>query len=221
MVVTEGACVIEHFTIGQLGCTCSIIGDRATGEAVVIDGGADIDLVMHRLEILGLRATRLLYTHAHIDHIGASADLRERTEAPTALHPGDLPLSRTLAQQAILLGLKSGPEAIFDDDIFDGDELRLGTARITALHTPGHTPGSMSFALEADGARRILTGDTLFAGAVGRWDLGGTCLGDIVTSIRTKLLPYPDDTIIVPGHGAFSTIGVERRENPYLRGIGS
>lgn len=210
--------IIEHFPVGALGCMCTIIGDRATGEAVVVDGGAEIERIMARVTALNLRIVQLLYTHAHIDHIGESAALREQSHAPTGIHPADLPLAQTLPQQARLLGVPAGAPAIFDHDILDGDELKVGAFHVVAHHTPGHTPGSTSFAVTVNGTTRLLTGDTLFAGAVGRWDLGGTSLADIVMSIRKKLLPFPDATVIVPGHGSLSSIGTERRHNPFLQG---
>jgi len=133
------------------------------------------------------------------------------------LHPGDLPLSGALAQQARMLGLTETPQIVaLDGDLADGDELRAGAITLHVLHTPGHTPGSTSFALENDGATTLFTGDTLFRGAVGRWDLGGTSLADIVRSIRTKLLVHDDASTVVPGHGPTTTIGIERRLNPYL-----
>jgi len=106
--------------------------------------------------------------------------------------------------------------ATIDGDLEDGLTLQAGAISLTCVHTPGHTPGSTSFAVEVDGQTRLLTGDTLFRGSVGRWDLGGTSLADIVRSIRTKLFVYPDESVVVPGHGPSTTIGIERRANPYL-----
>ena len=114
------------------------------------------------------------------------------------------------------------PVVRIDAELHDGDVLRAGAIRLRCMHTPGHTPGSVSFAIEADDAAPVLlTGDTLFRGAVGRWDLGGTSLADIITSIETKLLAFDDATVVVPGHGPLTTVGVERATNPFLRGSGS
>jgi glyoxylase-like metal-dependent hydrolase (beta-lactamase superfamily II) len=116
-----------------------------------------------------------------------------------------------------MVGLAGSAEPVaLDGDLTDGDDLRAGALRLRAIHTPGHTPGSTSFALEHAGATTLFTGDTLFRGAVGRWDLGGTSLEDIVDSIRAKLLVYPDDVRVVCGHGPDTTIGTERRSNPFL-----
>jgi hydroxyacylglutathione hydrolase len=211
---------IEHFAVGALACTCTIVADVAAGEAIVVDGGAEVDAIVARLDALGVRATYLAHTHAHIDHIGAFADLRDRTGARGLLHPGDRPLYGMLREQARWVGAPPPRIVALDDDLRDGDALRAGDVRLDVLHTPGHTPGSVSFAVSdartADPMPLLLTGDTLFRGSVGRWDLGGTSLADIVASIREKLLAFPDDAVVVPGHGPPTTIGLERRENPYL-----
>ncbi|GAC1302185.1 MAG: MBL fold metallo-hydrolase [Vulcanimicrobiaceae bacterium] len=208
--------VVEHFAVGALGCTCTIVADTAAGEAIVVDGGADVAAIVARLERLTVRATHLVHTHAHIDHIGALGDLRDRTGGRGLLHPADLPLYGMLHEQARWLGQPAPRVVALDGHLADGDVVRAGRAKLDVLHTPGHTPGSTSFAL-ALGARTILlTGDTLFAGAVGRWDLGGTSLGDIVASVREKLFGFADDAIVVPGHGPPTTIGTEKRHNPYF-----
>ena len=210
--------IIDIFPVGALACNCTILGDPASGEAIVIDGGDEVAEIARRLESHGLRARHLVHTHAHIDHIGALGPLRERVGGDGRLHHADLPLYATLARQAAWLGLPAAPEVVdIDGDLTDGDELRAGAVALRCLHTPGHTPGSTSFALEHDGATTLFTGDTLFRGAVGRWDLGGTSLADIVGSIRRKLLVHDDASVVVPGHGPATTVGEERRENPYLQ----
>ncbi|HEY4439686.1 MAG TPA: MBL fold metallo-hydrolase [Candidatus Elarobacter sp.] len=209
--------IVETFPVGMLECNCTILGDEQSGEAIVIDGGDDVPAIAQRLAARGLKPRYLVHTHAHIDHIGALGPLREQVGGDALLHPGDLPLYATMARQAMWLGMVRPPEVVaLDGDLVDGDVLRAGTIALRCLHTPGHTPGSTSFALEGLDETLLFTGDTLFAGAVGRWDLGGTSLADIVRSIRTKLLDHPDDAVVVPGHGPATTIGIERRENPYL-----
>jgi glyoxylase-like metal-dependent hydrolase (beta-lactamase superfamily II) len=208
--------VLEHLTVGALGCNCTIVADRTSGQAIVVDAGDDVEAVMVTLERLAVRAKFLVHTHAHVDHIGALGEMRERTNAPGLLHHGDLPLYSLLAEQARYLGIAPPRIVELDGDLQDGDVVAAGDARLTVLHTPGHTPGSCSFAYDDAGTTTLLTGDTLFAGAVGRWDLGGTSLEDIVTSIRSKLLVFDDATRVVPGHGPFTTIGTERNNNPFL-----
>jgi glyoxylase-like metal-dependent hydrolase (beta-lactamase superfamily II) len=208
--------IVEHFTVGALECTCTILGDEPSGEAIVIDGGDDVDVIAQRLAAHGLRPAALVHTHAHIDHIGALGELRARCGGAGLLHPADLPLYHTLALQARWLGLSIPPAVVeLDGELVEGQTIRAGALRLEVLHTPGHTPGSTSFALAHDGGTLLFSGDTLFRQNVGRWDLGGTSLEDIVASIRGKLFAYPDETVVIPGHGPATTIGLERRTNPY------
>jgi hydroxyacylglutathione hydrolase len=209
--------IVETFPVGMLACNCTILGDAESGEAIVIDGGDDVEGIAQRLDAHGLRPRYLVHTHAHFDHIGALGPLRERCGGAGLLHHADRPLYATLAQQGRMIGLTTGMEPVaLDGDLTDGDELRAGALRLRAIHTPGHTPGSTSFALDDGIATTLFTGDTLFRGGVGRWDLGGTSLEDIVDSIRTKLFVYPDHARVVCGHGPSTTIGTERATNPFL-----
>jgi hydroxyacylglutathione hydrolase len=209
--------IVETFPVGALACNCTILGDAATGEAIVIDGGDDVAAIASRLDAHGLRPRYLLHTHAHIDHIGAVGALRERCGGDALLHPADLPLYDTLAAQARWMGLPGAEVVPLDGDLGEGDRFAVGDVVLDVLHTPGHTPGSSSFALTRDGRTTLFTGDTLFRGAVGRWDLGGTSLDDIVASIRGKLLVFADATGVVPGHGPPTTVGTERATNPFLQ----
>jgi hydroxyacylglutathione hydrolase len=208
----------ETFEVGSLACNCTILADDLSGEAIVVDGGDGVDEVGAYLRERNWRAKLLVHTHAHIDHIGDLARLRETTHGRGLLHPADVPLYQMLAMQARWLGLAHAPRVIaLDGDLLDGDRIELGDARVEVLHTPGHTPGSVSFAIHDGPETTLLTGDTLFAGSIGRWDLGGTSKEDIVDSIQRKLMDFPDATPVIPGHGPFTTIGAERRSNPYLR----
>ncbi|MGZ3495997.1 MAG: MBL fold metallo-hydrolase [Vulcanimicrobiaceae bacterium] len=209
---------IETFPVGPLACNCTIVADEETKDAIVVDGGDGVDQVVKRLEARGLRARYLIHTHAHIDHIGDLGRLRASTQGQGLLHPADLPLYGLLAMQARWIGLAEAPRVVaLDADLHDGDVVQAGSIRMNVLHTPGHTPGSVCFAFENDGASTILSGDTLFAGSIGRWDLGGTSMEDIVASIHRKLMDFADDTLVVPGHGPATTIGIERNSNPYLQ----
>jgi hydroxyacylglutathione hydrolase len=212
--------ILETFAVGPLACNCTIVADEASREAIVVDGGDGVDEVVERLRRRGLRATLLVHTHAHIDHIFDLGRLRELTGGRGMLHALDLPLYQSLPLQAQWLGLAAAPPVVtIDGDLHDRDVLQAGSVRLDVLHTPGHTPGSVCFAVSAGQAAgtTILSGDTLFAGSIGRWDLGGTSMEDIVRSIHRSLMVYPDATPVIPGHGAFTTIGSERNSNPYLR----
>ncbi len=210
--------IVQTFPVGLLECNCTVLGDPATGEAIVIDGGDDVPEIAARLERHGLRPRYLVHTHAHFDHIGALGPLRERVGGDALLHPADRPLYASLAEQARWAGLPAPRVVALDGELVDEDVLRAGPIALRCLHTPGHTPGSTSFALDHGGSTTLFTGDTLFRGAVGRWDLGGTSLADIVRSIRGRLLVHDDASVVVPGHGPATTIGLERRTNPYLTG---
>lgn len=210
--------IVEHLVAGALQCNCTIVADEHTGEAIVVDGGDGVDLVLERLRARNLRAKYLVHTHAHIDHIRETGRLRDATRSSALLHRDDLPLYRTLPLQAQWVGAADVPQVIDLDAYFvDGEALQVGSVSMTVLHTPGHTPGSVCFHLEDAGQATVLSGDTLFRGSIGRWDLGGTSMEDIVSSIHRKLMDFPDDTLVVPGHGPTTTIGVERATNPYLR----
>jgi hydroxyacylglutathione hydrolase len=211
--------IVETFRVGPLACNCTIVGDESRGEAIVVDGGDGVDEVVSRLSRLQLRATHLVHTHAHIDHIADLGRLRRLTGGKGLLHPADLPLYHTLPMQASWVGLAHAPPVVaLDGELADGDVLETGATRMRVLHTPGHTPGSVCFEIFGDGGETtLLTGDTLFAGSIGRWDLGGTSMEELVASIHAKLMPYGDVTPVIPGHGPFTTVGLERRSNPYLQ----
>ncbi len=208
------------FPVGLLACNCTIVADEASGEAIVVDGGDGVDAVAEHLRRTGWRVMYLLHTHAHLDHIGDLGRLRELTGARGLLHSADVALYGQLAEQPAWIGfpMVTPPVVPLDGELRDGDVIEAGNVRARVLHTPGHTPGSVCFEIDDGSKRALLTGDTLFAGSIGRWDLGGTSMEDIVDSIRRKLLPYDDATAVVPGHGPFTTIGVERASNPFLNG---
>jgi glyoxylase-like metal-dependent hydrolase (beta-lactamase superfamily II) len=209
--------IVEHLRLGMLGCNCTIIADEETREAIVIDGGDGADEVLERLRALDLRVKYLVHTHAHIDHIREVGRLRDVTRSSALLHHGDLPLFQALGEQARMFGLGEPPPIIdLDAYLVDGESLQIGKLNLNVLHTPGHTPGSCCFEIARDGKNLILSGDTLFRGGIGRWDIGGTSMEDIVSSIHRKLMDFGDETVVVPGHGPFTTIGNERTTNPYL-----
>jgi glyoxylase-like metal-dependent hydrolase (beta-lactamase superfamily II) len=207
----------ETFAVGQLGCNCTILADEASGDAIVVDGGDGVDEVVRRLGARGLKAKLLVHTHAHFDHIADLGGLRERTSGRGLLHPADIPIYHAQPALARMFGFGDLPPIVdLDGDLLDGDRFSLGSTSVEVLHTPGHTPGSVCFAVNEGDETTLLTGDTLFAGSIGRWDLGGTSMEDIVSSIHRKLMDYADATMVIPGHGSGTTIGRERAANPYL-----
>ena len=205
----------QTHVVGPLGCNCTLLGDPERGEAIAIDpGDAAADLARH-LGDAGMRLVAIVHTHAHIDHIGASWDLAAQCPAPTYLHPLDAPLHQALDLQAQLLGLAPVRWGAIDRPLKDGMALDVGRFSLEVLHTPGHSPGSVSFHLA--GANLCFTGDTLFAGGIGRTDLWGGDAGHLQRSIRERLYVLQDDVEVVPGHGPITTIAAERRGNPFVR----
>jgi glyoxylase-like metal-dependent hydrolase (beta-lactamase superfamily II) len=206
----------EILPVGMLACNCSILGDESTGEAVVIDPGDDIEEVQRILAKHHLRVKYIVATHAHIDHVGGIEKLKQATGAAVLMHQSDLPLYKNLALQAEWLGVAAPGVTDVDQFLKEGDSLRCGKLSLEVLHTPGHSPGSLSLHLPGEN-QRILSGDTLFQGSIGRTDLWGGSMDEILRSIRTRLLIFPDETPVFPGHGAPTTIGEERESNPFLQ----
>jgi len=191
-----------------------IIGCKETHTAVVIDPGGDAEKVLSVLSKHQLQTTYLLHSHAHLDHIGATKPVHEKTGATTCLHEDDMFLCEHVAAQAALFGLPAIDAPQINQFLKNGDRLSFGLQSVEVMHTPGHTPGSLSFYIPDIG---LITGDTLFANSVGRTDLWQGSFPTLMTSIKQSLLAFPDETQVYPGHGPSTTIGHERANNPFLR----
>lgn len=204
----------ETFPVGPLGCNCTLLGDDATHDAMVVDPGANIAYIMQRLAANSLTLRRIVVTHAHIDHIAGAHALKAITGAPILYSQADLPLIEMMPAQAAWLGMPEPEVHPPDHSPAHGEVIEVGGIRSQVLLTPGHTEGSLSIYLPEQAL--LLAGDTLFAGSVGRTDLPGGNTGKLLASIREHLLPLPDETVVVPGHGEETNIGRERRTNPFL-----
>lgn len=207
--------ILETFPVGPLACNCTILGDEEAGEAIVIDPGDEVNRIHRRLSELGLKLKQILVTHAHIDHVGGALKLKRLTGAPIFMNESDLPLLKMMSLQAAWLGVDTPETASPDEPLTEG--LTVGLARYPAqvIHTPGHTQGSVC--LHFAPMKMVIAGDTLFAGSIGRTDLPGGNYRQIVESIHSRLLALPDETRLLPGHGPETTVGEERRSNPFLQ----
>lgn len=204
----------EILPVGMLQCNCSILGDEASHEAIVVDPGDDIPKIMAILNRHHLTVKQILITHAHIDHIAGAARLKKLTGAPILYNPRDLPLVKMMDMQAGWLGMPTPEVHAPDDTLDDGRLIAITGITGSILHTPGHTQGSVCLHLPTQNL--LLAGDTLFAGSVGRTDLPGGDGPTLIRSIHEKLLTLPDSTVVIPGHGPNTTIGEERESNPFL-----
>lgn len=223
----------EVIPVGLLQCNCSILGDSASHEAIVVDPGDEVERILEILARHDLKVRAIVSTHTHIDHVGGLAGLHRATGAPVLIHEGDLELYRHLDVQAQWLGVPTPETTSIEDFVKEGGAIRWGGFAAHVLHTPGHTPGSISLVVEeatqesaapalegTPGATRaparLMAGDTLFRGSIGRTDLWGGSHTQILDSIREKLLVLPGETSVYPGHGEITTIGFEREHNPFF-----
>jgi glyoxylase-like metal-dependent hydrolase (beta-lactamase superfamily II) len=204
----------EILPVGPLQCNCSIIGDETTHEAMVIDPGDDIDDVQALLAKHNLQVKQIVITHAHIDHVGGAMKLRAASGAPILLNQNDYALLKMLDEQAAWIGMRAPGKVEIDRSVTTGETVTVGQHTAQILHTPGHTEGSICLFFEPE--KKLIAGDTLFAGSIGRTDLPGGSMQKILRSLHDTVLSLPDETVVVPGHGELTTIGQERESNPFL-----
>ena len=204
----------EILPVGPLRCNCSIIGDESTREAMLIDPGDNIDKLLTILAKHNLQVKQIVVTHAHIDHVGGAMKLRAATGAPILLNQNDYDLLKMLDVQATWIGVPDPGKVEIDRSVTTGETVRAGQHTAQVLHTPGHTEGSICLYFAPE--KKLIAGDTLFAGSIGRTDLPGGNTQKIMRSLHDTVLTLPDDTVVVPGHGQLTTIGEERATNPFL-----
>lgn len=204
----------ETFPVGMLQCNCTILGDEQSRDAIVVDPGDEVPRILALLARHQLTVRQIVVTHAHIDHIASALELKRITGAPILYNKADLPLAAMMDVQAGWLGVATPQVAPPDHSPADLEHITIPGIDAQVIHTPGHTEGSLCLLVSA--ASLLIAGDTLFAGSVGRTDLPGGSHGKLIASIRERLLPLSDDTLVIPGHGPVTTIGEERVSNPFL-----
>jgi glyoxylase-like metal-dependent hydrolase (beta-lactamase superfamily II) len=208
--------IFAHHVVGPLSCNCYIVGDPETKQAIVIDPGDDADVLAASLAEKDLTVTAIVSTHAHFDHVVAAGRLRELTGAPFYLHSEDGPILDWLQESGrLFLGLELPPPPEVDRNASEGEILTAGSARLEVLHTPGHSPGSISLVTDT----AVFSGDTLFAGSIGRTDLPGGDTDALLSAVRNKLFLLEEDMPVYPGHGPATTLGEEKRFNPFVGGV--
>ncbi len=207
--------IIKALVVGPFASNCFIVGSKKTKKGIIIDPGADPRNILRTVRDLGLSIVMIVATHNHIDHIGALRPVKDETSAAFAIHEADakgaLPALVGRMMGLMMGSVKSPPKP--DRLLRDGDLIEAGDLKLKVLHTPGHTPGGISLLCD----KVVFSGDTLFNCGIGRTDMAGGDYGKLMESIATRLMVLPDDTVVYPGHGPETTIGAEKRLNPFLR----
>lgn len=203
--------ILERLEVGPLATNCYIIGCPVISIAAVVDPGDEGEIILDKLNSLHLQCKYIILTHGHVDHIGALDEVQAATGAEVLIHPGDAERLANPARYSVLPIGSLNPQKA-DRLLEDGDTIQVGHITLEVLYTPGHTPGGICLKT----GHILITGDTLFAGSVGRSDLPGGSHQVLINSIKTKLLGFADETKVYPGHGPASSIGAEKRFNPFL-----
>ena len=206
--------IIQRLEVGSLSANCYIVGSEATREGLVIDPGGDAENIFKVIGDAGLDIKIIVLTHGHSDHIAALYDIQERTGAKVAIHTADADFLRGLGSHSMMFGISYKTPEPPDRLLKEGDIIDVGDLHFSVIHTPGHTPGSICLLLN----NKVFTGDTLLYRGIGTTLMPGSSRRQLIDSIHTRLMVLPDDTTLYPGHGRATTIGAERKDNPFLRG---
>lgn len=204
---------VQTLVVGPLGVNCYVLGDTSTRQAIIIDPGGNPSDILNAVQSNRMTVVAIVNTHAHFDHILALNEIRQATGAPLLLHRDENPVLQAAQAGAAMFGMRMSQPDPPERLLQDGEQVVFGDTALTVLFTPGHTPGGICLLQD----KNLFVGDTLFQGSIGRTDLPGGDYGTLMSSIRDKLLPLPDDTIVYPGHGPTTTIGEEKQLNPFVR----
>ena len=203
---------LETITAGPLGVNCYLIGCEKTNAGAVIDPGDDAPIILNVIKENNLDIKYILLTHGHVDHLAHLSKLKNEINAEFLMHQEDTFLLKGLFAQAMMFGLPNPGKPKPDRLLVDGEEITLGELKIKVLHTPGHSPGSVTYFVED----KLFVGDLIFAGSIGRTDLPKGDYQTLINSVETKIFTLPDETIIYPGHGPETTVGMEKATNPFF-----
>ncbi len=205
--------ILKSIVVGPLEVNCLVLACEETREGIVIDPGDEVPRILELIEGENIRIKEIVATHGHFDHIGRVRSLKEELQVPFAIHEDDMFMVEGLVEIASFLGMDTDEAPKVDRFIQIGENITFGKESLSVIHTPGHAPGNITMLWPG----HAIVGDVLFAGSVGRTDLEGADPDVLMQSIREKLLPLPDETVVYPGHGPFTTIGKERASNPFLQ----
>ena len=203
----------ETFPAGPFECNCTVLACGDTKDAVIIDPGGEVERIAEIVDQYALTIRAIIHTHAHLDHIYCTRDVKEAHGGAVCLHKGDAFLYDGFAMQASMFGWKVRETTAVERWIEHGDEIEMGKRKLSVIHTPGHTPGSVCFEVEG----LLFAGDTLFRRSIGRTDLPGGDSKLIARSIKERLYTRDPDTLVIPGHGPTTTVGDEAKANPFVR----
>ncbi|MCZ6679279.1 MAG: MBL fold metallo-hydrolase [Candidatus Poribacteria bacterium] len=209
--------ILESLVVSPFQSNCWILGCEETRAGVVIDPGDEAERILKVVEAHKLTLKYLIHTHGHLDHVSATAAIQRETGAPVLIHEADGMLLDHLSAQGMMFGIAAPEPPAVDQYIREGDRISFGQYTLSVIETPGHSPGGICLKLEDEGL--LFAGDTLFQGSIGRTDLWGASYEQLMDSIRDQLMPLDDETIVHPGHGPSTTLGREKRENPFLQGL--
>lgn len=205
--------IIKTLALGPIMANCFIVGCENTKSAVVIDPGDEVNKILLALADSKLTVKYIINTHGHFDHVGANKRMKDATGAPILIHKSDADMLAQVSLSAMAFGMSGEDSPPADKTIDEGDKITFGDITLTVLHTPGHSLGGVS--LHSNGV--VFVGDSLFAGSIGRTDFPGGDYDTLIRSIKTKLFPLGDDVVVYSGHGPATTIGREKRYNPFLQ----
>lgn len=207
---------IETLSLGMFQSNCFIVNCSETREGVLIDPGDEPEVILKTIDRLHVNIKAILETHAHVDHVGALDEVKPALGVPVYMHEDEIPVYGTISKQASMFGLQPPKRVSIDRTLTDGDLIEVGNLQAKVIHAPGHSPGSVCFHFANETPPRIIVGDVLFRGSIGRTDLPGGSYGTIMDTLKRIFLPLPGDTIVYSGHGPETTVETEKRFNPFL-----